>query len=492
MKKLNLSVIIALFAIVGLNSCSDEARPFIDPPFPHLNPEYKDYSFNADDGGFLEYKTGTTITVPKGIWVDAQGNKVTGNIKIKYREYHNAVDIFLSGAPMAYDTAGVKENLTTAGMFEIRAYDNDSSEIFIRNGEKLTVRMASYNSEDNYNFYSLNENEKKWNYKGTAKPEVNKKIAEITDTITKIEENIKKLKPEYKFPFEKDKFFALNNDDMLDVYYGEKYNLIRKNRKSKKPQRKAETYGLSWYDVYSRKDVYFRGVKFTAAQIAWENVSGKKLPYWIKKSAGIEKLTRINKDTFYMQFYSNKKKSAFYKVRSVIPIKYLFKYPPETWQENFDKIEAEIEKERLRIIEEEKLLAVQASVFRTFDVNNTGLHNWDRVYHRSDKILVKSNFKFDIPKDELDDVYETMFVYYFIDNNKSFVKIDLSSTDTLMLIPDNTAKLIAVISDKKAAIFSSSDYKKINFEKLKNSNDYAFNMKTINVKSKEEFLKFLE
>jgi hypothetical protein len=164
-----------------------------------------------------------------------------------------------------------------------------------------------------------------------------------------------------------------------------------------------------------------------------------------------------------------------------MPLKYMFAYPPETWQENYDVIVRRIE-------EEQKRLERQCAVFRTFDVAVTGFHNWDKIYHRKDKVLVKSNFKFDEQTDDLSDID----VFYFVDNNKSFVKINLATTDTLMLVPDSTAKLVAVLSDTKAAVFSSSDYCAIDFNELKNTNDYTFNMKTVEVKSKDDFLKFLE
>ena len=174
-------------------------------------------------------------------------------------------------------------------------------------------------------------------------------------------------------------------------------------------------------------------------------------------------------------------KSATYKVRAVMPIKYLFAYPPETWQEKYDIIVERIE-------EEQKRLALQCDVYRTFDISSTGFHNWDKIYKYDNRVLVKSNFNFDAQTDELSDIN----VFYFFDNNKSFIKINLASTDTLMLIPDSTAKLVAVLTDKKAGFFGSAEYNKINFDELKRNHTFTFKMKTFEVNSKDDFLAIIE
>ena len=142
-----------------------------------------------------------------------------------------------------------------------------------------------------------------------------------------------------------------------------------------------------------------------------------------------------------------------------------------------------------KIKKEEERLALQFAVYRSFDLTATGFHNWDRVYHRSDKVIVKGTFNFDKEIEGIND----LDIYYFVENNKSFVKIPYSSSDSLMLVPDSTAKFIAVLSDKEAAVFSSNEYIKINFEQLKsNSNPtYSFNMKTVGINSREDFDKLL-
>jgi hypothetical protein len=455
-------------------ACSDKVieKPFISPPFSALNQTYTDFSFNAENGDTLLFTSGSRIIVPPDIWVDSAGNKITGKINLKYREFSDAGDVFLAGIPLAYDTAGRKENLTTAGMFEIRSF-KDSSEIFIADNKSLTVQMASNETNADYNFYFLDEDAKNWQYIGTNTPTENPKIQEIKDTIAT-------LQPEMPFPFDKS-YFALNYDAILDVYYKDNYYQIEKNYKSKLPKRKAESYGLSYSGIYCRYQLTYKGVRYEAYQMVWQLLSGTKLPR-IAKSCYTEKLTYLGNNTYNMLLVKDKKKTNI-QVKAVMPMKHLFAYPPETWKEKYDEVMA-------KITEEEKRLASQFAVYRTFEVGRTGYFNWDRIMKMKDNIMVNSEFKFD---KEIEGELADIDIFYFVDNNKSFTKIRYSSTDSIMIAPDSTAKFIAVLSDTEAAFFSTEDYNKINFEKLRKSQapSYTFKMKSVPITSRDDFEKLI-
>lgn len=228
-------MLIALFLGLFWAACSDKVieKPFISPPFSALNQEYTDFSFDAESGDTLLFTSGSRIIVPPGIWVDSAGTKITGTINLKYREFSDAGDVFLAGIPLSYDTAGRKETLVTAGMFEIRSF-KDSTEIYIADDKSLTVQMASNETNADYNFYFLDEEAENWQYIGTNEPTENPKIQEIKDSIDL-------LQPEMPFPFDKS-YFALNYDAILDVYYKDNYYQIEKNYKNKLPKRKAAYY----------------------------------------------------------------------------------------------------------------------------------------------------------------------------------------------------------------------------------------------------------
>ncbi len=467
-------IYVTLLLGLFIAACSDKVieKPFISPPFSALNQTYTNFSFDAESGDTLLFTSGSRIIVPPDIWVDSTGNKITGKINLKYREFSDAGDVFLAGIPLAYDTAGRKENLVTAGMFEIRSF-KDSTEIFIADNKSLTVQMASNETNADYNFYFLNEDAKNWQYIGTNTPTENPEIQEIKDTIAT-------MQPEMPFPFDKS-YFALNYDAILDIYYKDNWSLIEKNYKSKLPKRKAESYGLSYSGIFCKHQLNYKGVNYEAYQMIWQLISGTKLPR-IAKSCYTEKLTFLGNDTYNMLLVKDKKKTNI-QVKAVMPMKHLFAYPPETWKEKYNEI-------MTRIAAEEKRLASQFAVYRTFEVGRTGYFNWDRIMKMKDNIMVNSEFKFD---KEIEGDLTDIDIFYFVDNNKSFTKIRYNNTDSIMIAPDSTAKFIAVLSDTEAAFFSTEDYNKINFKKLRKSQtpSYTFKMKSVPITSKDDFEKLI-
>lgn len=106
--------------------------------------------------------------------MDQNGNPIKGKVKIKWNEFHTLTDILLSGIPMKYDTAGVKEDLVSGGMFSISAEQNNN-DVQLAKGKSAKVDIASINDTPCMNFYQLDEKSGKWDYQTT-------KVAEKIET----------------------------------------------------------------------------------------------------------------------------------------------------------------------------------------------------------------------------------------------------------------------------------------------------------------------
>jgi hypothetical protein len=461
------SAMIILFVAACASKIAE--KPFISPPYPKLDQAFTDFQLDVQKGDTFTFSTGSRIIVPPDIWVDSAGNLIKGNVNIRYREFSNAGDVFLAGIPMTYDTAGKKETLVTAGMFEIRSY-KDNREIFIAKDKNLTVQMASNDANADYNFYYLDEGAKNWKYIGYDKPTVNPIIQEIKDSI-------ETMKPKVPFPFDKS-YFALNYESILDVYFKDNYYTINDNRKSPAPKRKAEEYKLTWSGIFGSRHLTYNGADYRAYQMVWQLLEGKTLPK-ISKECYVEDLKNLGSNIYNMSLINSEDKKATIRVKAVMPIKQLFAFPADDWQKKYDEVMAKIKVE-------EKRLAAQFAVYRTFEVKATGYHNWDRVYNRQDKMIVKGDFKFDKNIEEMADLE----IYYFVEGNKGFVKFPFKS-DSIMIVPDSTAKFVAVISETEGAVFNSKEYNKIDFSKLKYKQTCTFNMKTIAINSKEDFMKMV-
>ena len=153
---------------------------------------------------------------------------------------------------------------------------------------------------------------------------------------------------------------------------------------------------------------------------------------------------------------------------------------PDDWQ-------AEYEITQTKIAEAQARLDAQAAVFRTFNIDQTGFHNWDRVYHREDKIFVEADFNFE--NAELNKA--GVPIVYFVEGGKSYVQVPFKDWKKLMLVPDSTAKFVAVLSETEIATFSNAEYQKLDFSALATNKKQTFDMKTVQINSKDGFIEAL-
>lgn len=145
-----------------------ERTAFINPPFKGLNIEYENYIIDAEKGGDLEYKTGSTIRVPKNAFFDENGDLIKGSVEIRYREFHNPIDFIVAGIPMTYDSAGIQHHFESAGMMEILAFQ-DGKSVYVNPDNLIAVEMVSEYDGTKYNLYSLDTVAGSWKFEGKDK-----------------------------------------------------------------------------------------------------------------------------------------------------------------------------------------------------------------------------------------------------------------------------------------------------------------------------------
>ncbi|MDP1802185.1 MAG: OmpH family outer membrane protein [Bacteroidota bacterium] len=138
-------------------------KNFISEPSPKLKVNYTSYKINNAKGGEIKHPTSSKIKVPVNTFIDKNGKDIIGDVTIEYREFHDAADIIASGIPMAYDSAGKKYTLESAGMFDIKGSQNGEP-VFIKKDKKVEVELASANSENKFNQYYLDTVAKNWQY----------------------------------------------------------------------------------------------------------------------------------------------------------------------------------------------------------------------------------------------------------------------------------------------------------------------------------------
>lgn len=137
----------------------------IAPPIPGLNVRNFSYKFKTALGGTFKHTSGTKVTFPANAFVDANGNPVSGNVEIQYREFRDQVDFFLSGIPMQYDSAQHTYQFVSAGMMEISGFVNGQP-VFLAKGKTVNVEFASKNQGTQFNLYRFDTLAGNWNYLG--------------------------------------------------------------------------------------------------------------------------------------------------------------------------------------------------------------------------------------------------------------------------------------------------------------------------------------
>ncbi|MCB0705689.1 MAG: hypothetical protein KDC34_10285 [Saprospiraceae bacterium] len=145
-------------------------RPYIDvPPVPAAKPAFVTRSVNAKTGGEVLFTNDSKMLVPSDAFESLDGQPISGEIEIRFREMHDYVDFFLSGIPMVYDSAGVRYTFESAGMLEIYA-EQDGKQVKLRPGKSIDVELVSelqmpqLEIPAGYNIYKLDTTARRWDY----------------------------------------------------------------------------------------------------------------------------------------------------------------------------------------------------------------------------------------------------------------------------------------------------------------------------------------
>ncbi|MES2140095.1 MAG: hypothetical protein V4511_10340 [Bacteroidota bacterium] len=139
----------------------EEAKPTINLPLEGVNIPYKIYKVIAEKGASLDFKTGSKMVIPKNAFVDENGKLLKGEVELRYREFHDAVDFFVAGIPMTYDSAGQRYHFESAGMMEMLAFQNDKP-VNVAPEKSINIELASNYKGTEYNLYKLDTVKNNW------------------------------------------------------------------------------------------------------------------------------------------------------------------------------------------------------------------------------------------------------------------------------------------------------------------------------------------
>ena len=140
---------------------TEQGKPCISPPIKGLNIPFTTFKVIAEKGANLDFKTGSKLVIPKNAFADENGKLVKGEVELRYREFHDPAEFFVSGIPMTYDSAGVKYQFESAGMMDMEAFQN-GKKINMAPQKSIDVQLASNYKGSEYNLYKLDTVKNNW------------------------------------------------------------------------------------------------------------------------------------------------------------------------------------------------------------------------------------------------------------------------------------------------------------------------------------------
>lgn len=342
-----------------MNENTRAQKSVIKSPFKGIDVQKDYFSLDASEENQIRTKEGTTITIPANSLVDKDGKVVKGKVKLNFRSIDTPGEIIASGIPMTYDSAGVKNDFISAGMFEIGA-SQKGEELFIAEGKSINVDFASFKNGDDFSFYQINPENGKWSYKGINKSKVN--------TIKL--EKMQKFKDENLIQLDVD--YSVNKE--LQAFDKLKWICIDENEKNNPIKNK-------WI-----------------LKENWQEISLKTLD----ETNGI----------YEMQLSSPSKKAAF----KVSP--YLLE--GESVADMNSKINTLNQQVKDKKIEEERI-QMEADINRNFSISSFGTYNWDKIEKQvAEGLLSVTNAAFEIDSKELD---KAISVFHFSGKDKLLSRI---------------------------------------------------------------------
>jgi hypothetical protein len=435
-------LIISVFLLLFLPGCNkkEKIQTFINPPLPNADIPFETLRIDPTEADTIDLPMGTKLLIPPNAFVDSAGNYISDSVTIKYREFRNAAEIFLAGIPMNFNTLNNHTALETAGMFEIRALSK-KRKLELAYGSAITIKMGSRVEGNDYNFFGFDETNGTWNFSGYPETETN-------PTYETIEENIDKLSKQRKYPLDND-FFVFDYTSAYDVTYYQ----LGKNFGKKQIKARINKYGAKLYNMYTYDRVTFRGQHYDAQFMLWKNLSKKPLPRWVRTKRTTTTLSKIKGNTYLLKVKLDKRTFTF-KAEIKMPLKMLYAYAPDYLIKNYEEAMQELDKEHER-------LATEAKVFRTFELTQLGVANFDKLYIPEDALYVLANYHADFIEDKA--LYQGGRIFIVPGSRKSYItltgfiekKIAIDRSDTALM-------MFTILPGNEIGIIDASNMEQLN------------------------------
>ncbi len=418
------TIVFAIFAIFVF-ACSTSVERKItatkfQPPIENVDVQFKKMEIDATKEQSISLETGSKVTIPANTFVDEKGNPVD-KVSVDFREINSVSEIIASGIPMHYDSAGVRYDFETGGMFEIKV-TADGKPVYIKDGKSINIE-AGQQVDGKYNLYAYNTDQSGWNI-------IQASLGKVVDQKESIKAQLKELQDKMKKPMKPIKYFS-DKDLVLDMKIDySKFDELKK-------------YKISLWKYVNTAD-------------------SAKVNCCVWKDKDLE---RVENENMVYKLKLKGKGTAANAELMVSPVLSGDNYT-KALQVYDEQLREYAEMERLKLqLENEVYMA------RTFNITKLGAYNWDCIHAYPNKVLVDAKISVE------QSVQKDFTAYLITGNNKVIVKYDGSTF--LGYNPDEKNVLLVILPSNKVAVVKDDYFKNLKFQK-EAKNQHTFNAQPLN------------
>jgi hypothetical protein len=317
---------------------------------------FTQYDFDVLNGIEFHQPTGTHVVIPKSAIVDAKGKLISGKVKVKFREIHDAKSIFLSGIPMQTD-ANRGLFLESNGMVEIRVFQGET-ELSLREGKQVQVDLAAKSRpSSDFKLWVL-DRDKKWLSAGTFQTVTNSRrdqqLIQLDDEKKKRKNKTTPKKSDLQFEFNSN----LENFPHMAAWKGVKWSLIKED------------------DNFSTMDI---------SRVDWTDITMNKI-----ENNSNEYAIKL---TFSKEDYSG---NLVQKTCSIIAVPTdLSRKQLQAKNDEFADLSKQYEEFLILARQEEERLRAESALLNQFRANGFGIYNVDKLTNAEQLVKLDVHFDFE-------------------------------------------------------------------------------------------------
>lgn len=445
------------------------AGNIIAPPIKEFDIPFTRANVDASMGQIIKTKTQSKIMIPPDAFVDKNGKAVSGNVDVKFREFHNYQDILLSGIPMKYHSGtNGDQQLESAGMIEVLA-SKDNEQLYMSPGKQVKIMLASFTKETDYNLYYFDPEKKQWIQKGkdqvTSVPDPYATKVDMSENYADVS------RPAYVYDLKK---YSLRFFSQTDMTPKRKFMIGKKEiPQSFEFQIISSSKGFPELKNLSQQKWIYKGEKAVAVyyDLIMRKSRDKKMvrPEWQKLT-----LTPVEGKDAYTLLLQNQGETLQIEIEPALKSKRQRKLFEKKYQQYASDHDKRLKKDSEAYLKWQRDTALEASrsvqytqqvattnlIMRNFAINNFGVWNCDRPMEVPSAVAVMASFT-----DQDKKVLKPETIYLVDKKVNTVFTFNLARDKGIKFNPNSVNMLYTVLPDGKIAVlkpitFSEAEVRK--------------------------------